>query len=77
MITQGSRDTLPRSVAMSGRAAAIPNAWKEARAAVANTAVDAGNNSRERTLLGSWITDRIYGVRHPMPDITDIVPALA
>ena len=62
---------------MSGRAAAIPSAWKEARAAVANTAVDAGNNSRERTLLGSWVTEGIYGVLDPMPGSADRVPALA
>ena len=59
MITQGSKLTLPKSVAMSGSAAAIPRAWKDASAALAKTAVDAGSSWRERTLLGSG-TGAIY-----------------
>jgi hypothetical protein len=42
---------------MSGNAAAIPKAWNEANAAVANTAIDAGSNSRERTLVGAADTE--------------------
>lgn len=64
VITQGSRDTLPRSAAMSGNAAAIPKAWNEASAAVANTAIDAGSNSRERTLVGAADTESRLNRRH-------------
>ena len=58
VITHGSRATSPRSPAMSGSAAAMPRAWKEARADVAKTAIEAGSSSRERTLVGDLVTAR-------------------
>lgn len=52
-MVQGRRETFPNSAVMSGRAAAIPRAWNEARAAVAKIAIDTGSNSREKMLRGS------------------------
>ena len=52
VITQGRSETSPKAPAMSGRAAAIPSAWNEERAAVAKTAIEIGSSSRERTLVG-------------------------
>ena len=58
VITQGNNDTSPRSPAMSGSAAETPSAWKEARAAVANMAIDAGRSSLDKTLVGAAVTGR-------------------
>src|SRR5690606_21072271 len=52
--TQGRRATLPRSVAMSGSAAATPRDSNEARAAVEKMAREAGRSSLEK-MLGGWL----------------------